>query len=395
MLKANSKEEIEKYLTEDKHTRYLLELPTGLGKTYLSILKIKQWNNEFAGKFLIVIPKNVLIKNWKEEFVKFRYDDLLENITFTTYVSLHKHVDENWTAVIFDEIHHLSDRCKEILKTMNFRCFIGLSATLKKEVKNWLFFNVSGLNIIKMQLKEAIENEILPNPKVILIPLRLDKSIINEVIIKNPKIEKVIDCSWKERIYYRSRKDVQVRIHCTQQQWYDYYANSIEWMKSKPQLKNAYLVKCGERLKWLSNKKTEFVKTLLQKLRHYRIITFCNSIEQSKLLGRNSINSKNGVAQNILDSFNNKKIHKVTCVEMLSEGLNVTDCKVGVFASLNSSRLLQVQKVGRLLRHKNPVLIIPYYINTRDEEIVNKMIRNYDENMVIRITDINELAKNI
>lgn len=47
--------------------------------------------------------------------------------------------------------------------------------------------------------------------------------------------------------------------------------------------------------------------------------------------------------------------------------------------------------VKRILRHKKPVIIIPYYKNTRDQEIVKKMIENYDENMVVTITDLNKL----
>ena len=391
MFRANSREEIEEYLKNDRHLRYVFEIATGGGKTYLSILKMKQWHDMFGGEFLVVIPKNVLVNNWKLEFVKFGCEELLDSVTFTTYVSLHKHVEKTWTGIIFDEVHHLSDRCKEILKSMKYKCFIGLSATLKREVKTFLTLNVNGLETIKMTLKDAIDNEVLPSPKIILIPLILDRSMISEVIVKNPKEKKVVDCSWQDQKYYRNRKDVQVRIHCTQQQWYDYYTNTIEWMKSKPLLKNAFLIKSGERLKWLSNKKTEFVKEILKHITRHRVITFCNSIEQSRLIGKNSINSKDGVAQDILDKFNEKKINKVTCVEIITEGLTVSDCKVGLFAMLNGTQRLQIQKIGRILRHKHPVIIIPYYRNTRDQEIVQKMIENYDRNMVFTVTDLNKL----
>lgn len=39
---------------------------------------------------------------------------------------------------------------------------------------------------------------------------------------------------------------------------------------------------------------------------------------------------------------------------------------------------MQVQKIGRLLRHKNPYLIVPYFRNTRDEEIVTKMFEGQE-----------------
>ena len=391
MYKANTREEIEEYLKKDNHLRYVMECPTGAGKTYMSILKMRQWKQMFGGEFLIVIPKLVLIDNWKEEFRKFNAEYLLEDVTFTTYVSLQKHVDKAWTGIVMDEVHHLSDRCKEMFKCMRYRCFMGLSATLKREVKSFLTLNINGLETVRMTLKDAIDNEVLPNPKVILIPMQLDRTMISEVIVKNPKSEQSIECSWNERNYYRNRKDIKVNIHCTQQQWYDYYTNSIEWMKNKPVLKNAYLIKCGERLKWLSNKKTGFVKEILSHITRHRVITFCNSIEQSRLLGKHSINSKDGVAQDVLNEFNEKRINKVTCVEILTEGLNVADCKIGLFAMLNGTQRLQIQKVGRTLRHKKPVIIIPYYKNTRDQEIVKKMIENYDENMVVMLTDLNKL----
>lgn len=41
-----------------------------------------------------------------------------------------------------------------------------------------------------------------------------------------------------------------------------------------------------------------------------------------------------------------------------------------------------IQKMGRLLRHKEPIIIIPYFKNTRDEEIVNKMMIQYNSENV-------------
>lgn len=58
--------------------------------------------------------------------------------------------------------------------------------------------------------------------------------------------------------------------------------------------------------------------------------------------------------------------------------MNLTNCQIGVFASLNSSEIMQIQKIGRLLRHKNPYLIVPYFRNTRDEEIVTKMFEGQE-----------------
>ena len=49
------------------------------------------------------------------------------------------------------------------------------------------------------------------------------------------------------------------------------------------------------------------------------------------------------------------------------------------------------QKLGRLLRHKKPVIIIPYYKNTRDEELVKKMLEDYNKDLVYIVSNITDI----
>ena len=58
---------------------------------------------------------------------------------------------------------------------------------------------------------------------------------------------------------------------------------------------------------------------------------------------------------------------------------------------LNSSDRMIFQRLGRILRHKEPVIVIPYYKNTREEEIVSKMLENYNPELVKIITNLNDL----
>lgn len=60
---------------------------------------------------------------------------------------------------------------------------------------------------------------------------------------------------------------------------------------------------------------------------------------------------------------------------------------------INSSDRLNIQRQGRLLRHKTPVLIFPYFIHSREQEIINDIIKDYNPELVVKL-DINDL-KNI
>lgn len=68
--------------------------------------------------------------------------------------------------------------------------------------------------------------------------------------------------------------------------------------------------------------------------------------------------------------------------------MNLVNCQVGIYANLNSSETIINQRAGRLLRHPNPIIIVPYYVGTREEEIVTKMLENYNPKLVFRITDL-------
>jgi superfamily II DNA or RNA helicase len=319
---------------------------------------------------------------------------MIPNITFTTYVSLPKYCnDTEWDIVICDEAHHTSERCQNAMKHLRAKHFIGLSATLKKDHINF-FKERFNPEIINVRVKDAIESAVLPDPKIILIPMTLDNNIANCIIEKN--IKKTTDTNairtigFSEKWKYRNYKGP-LRITCTAQQYYDDISGLIEWYKQKGMynavMQNIWLHKAGERLKWLAKHKENIIKDLLRQLKNYRVLTFCQSIEQSGTLGCPCVNSKIGTEN--LERFNAKKIKHIAAISMLDEAVNLVDCKIGIFQMINSSQRVSLQRIGRILRHKEPVLIFPYWAHTREEEIINELIKDYNPDLVFRVNTNN------
>ena len=390
------REELSNLLNKSTSKEIVLELSTGVGKSKLALEFINKHysKNAIFKNILIVIPRLVLINNWKDEIKKWGFEELLNHIVFTTYNSLHKYYDNSWDIICYDEAHHLSDRCKEIDSHLNSKYRLFLSATLKREMKNWVKFRYPKVEFITVSLKEAIDNDVLPDPKVLLIPLTLDNTNSTEVLVKkNKKSTLTIDCFYKDRWKYM--KLYSCNIKCTPQQYYNEISQEIEYWKKQSMFKKSFEFKwlkcCNDRLKWLSNQKETIVMTILKHLKDYRVLTFCNSIEQTEKLGKYCINSKNKESINNLQLFNEGKVKHITSVAMLDEGCNLAQCRVGLFAMLNSSDRMIFQRLGRILRHKEPVIIIPYYKNTREEEIVVKMIENYNKDLIQVIKSVNDI----
>lgn len=52
---------------------------------------------------------------------------------------------------------------------------------------------------------------------------------------------------------------------------------------------------------------------------------------------------------------------------------------------------MTIQKIGRILRHKQPIVIIPYYKNTREQELVINMLENFNKDNIKLLTNLKDL----
>lgn len=367
-------------LSEIDKTKYLiLELITGYGKTKVAIDLINHIcdrvfrNDESSTTILILVAKAVHKQTWKDEIeewggIKSDY------ITIECYESLKNYENSYFDVVVADEMQHLSEARIDVLETIHIsESFIGLSATIKRDMRDYFIYNHKA-EVIKCDLKEAVEDKVLSEPTVYLLPLTLDTT----------------NYTYKAKKFGRD-------IITTQKGYYDSVSSLIKWYKNKysdsrnERIKNLWLSTAGKRLKWCAEQKEALVLSLLDKFRNYKTLTFCSGIEQSERLGKYNITSKNKASVKNLEMFNSNKIKHITACNILNEGVNLTNCRIGIFCNLNSSEVVVKQRVGRILRHKSPIIIIPYFKDTREEELVEKMIEEYNPELIHVVENVNDI----
>lgn len=364
----------------DKVKYLILELITGMGKTKVAIDLINHIcdrvfrNDESPTTILILVAKTVHKQTWKGEIEKWG-GIKSDYITIECYESLKNYENSYFDVVVADEMQHLSEARIDVLETIHINeSFIGLSATIKRDMRDYFIYNHKA-EVIKCGLKEAVKDNILPEPTVYLLPLYLDTT----------------------RYVYKSRKFGR-DITTTQKGYYDIVSSLIEWYKNRyfnsrnERIKNLWLSTAGKRLKWCSEQKEPLVLSLLVKLRNYKVLTFCSSIEQSERICRHNITSKNRDSEKNLELFNRNEIKHISACNILNEGVNLTNCRVGIFCNLNSSEIITKQRIGRILRHKFPIVIIPYFVDTREQELAAKIIEEYSEESIVTINNINEIT---
>lgn len=320
-----TRDEIRKDILGLKSNCILAELPTSVGKSRIALDFMNE--KQIEGKILIVIPRLVLIDNWKKEFVKWGYEPFLKHVIFTTYISLPKYVEKKFGLVIFDECHHLSERARDAVEEIISDYYILLSATVNRTLKKDIKMLFPNIDFYKITMREAIEEEILPDPKVFLVPLELNKIDNTETLVINPKakIEGGV-IPYSQRFVARKDKKKKYTIKCTQEQYYTDCSAMVDFYKRNYLHTNNQAIyfrwqqKARERLVWLSGLKDKIVLKILKQLKNKRTLTFCNGIEQTKKLGKYCINSKNANSAKYIEMFNNEEINHITACNMLNEG---------------------------------------------------------------------------
>jgi hypothetical protein len=84
--------------------------------------------------------------------------------------------------------------------------------------------------------------------------------------------------------------------------------------------------------------------------------------------------------------FKNSTIYKLSCVEQLSEGINIPNLKEGIimhFFSVNSPKSKQkFYRLCRLLPTETAILRIIYYKDTVDEKNVKEGLKQFNQTKI-------------
>ena len=380
----------------------LVELPTGYGKSYISIRMTNHiietsCKNKSEVSILLLVAKTAHTGTWKDELVKWGGIKGNARLIIECYESLHKHIDEHFDIIIMDECHHLnSDLRYDLFSTISFHNVIGLSATIPQKLKQYFLYKYHAQTVL-CNITDAIKDGVLPEPQIILYPLELDNVHSTEFIEINPKAKGPLHHGSFSKLWSYRKMKVHAIISCTQRQKLNDMNSQILFQKNsfmrthKEYTKNKWLFSCGERIKYLANLKNSIVKDILSILADERTLTFCKTIEQAECLGKYCIHSKNPHSEQIYNAFNAKKISHITSVNILNENANLVDCKYAIFANYSSSEVCSVQRCGRALRHKSPVIIMPFYKNTREEEILKDMIKDFNPDSIHTVYSLTKL----
>lgn len=360
----------------------LLEWATRTGKLLAGL-------NCATGKTLVVTPTHLINSMWQEKC----------NHKVICYASLHKELND-YDTVILDEAQHCSPRIIDLLDAWLINNpklrLVLLSATIPYEVKVW--WNKRKNFTWRIDLQQAVDWSIVPAPQIVCVGLSLKNDKRLHLYYKGKdksKQNRIVGYKTKEFWDSIRDKSVNLLVQCTESEWFEMINNDIDYWKKLSEDPNAKVngqiisnrIKMlgNERKKMFSQLKNRYIRKITNhfKLDDKRVIYFCNDIPQAEWLDeRYAVHSKKKGSESLVEKFNEGEVSKLVSIRVLDEGVSVYNVDAAVIIQTSGSEIQNIQRTGRSLLSTTPLIIILYYKGTRDQEYVEKFVKQFNSDYV-------------
>lgn len=334
----------------------VLVCPTGFGKTFTALKCIKTVITKRPGsRVLIIVPTDVLQRQWEQELVKW---DLIFNCEVSIINTTIKH---SWTCdmLVLDEIHkYAASSFKQVFEKVKYKMVLGLTATYERlDGKEELIKKYCPV-IDKISLQEALFNNWVSKYKEYLVLIDVDDIEVYKNLNKeftshfeffnfdfDLAMKFIGKDGYKYRLAYRDRLiPSDASIETKSEMFKAITIHAMGFMRAMQQRKA-----------FINNhpKKIEIARQIIQARPNSKIITFSNNIKMAESIGGGEVFSgktskKKG--RTTMENFNLKPTGVLHTIKKVIEGMDVKGLSVAINLGLDSSEIKAIQKLGRIIR---------------------------------------------
>ena len=341
------------------HKNCGLAISMGVGKTLIGLKYIKHHDLGEKDKLrvLIVAPKLSIFDTWNDEAKKHNIN--IDNVEFTTYLSLNKKDPKDYDIVILDECHNLLYSHGAFLGFYTGK-ILGLTGTpprYNNSEKGKMVAKYCPI-VFKYITDDAVEDLILNNYIIIVHKLSLSNNNNIKISIKNKQ------------------------FNTSEIKYYEYWSNRVDEAISPKQRQICSIMRMRALMDYQT--KEVYSKQLLNEIED-KCLVFCNTQAQADRVCKHSIHSENPQAEENLTKFKSDEITKASCVLQLNEGVNIPGLRAGIILHSYGNERKSSQRIGRLLRlnpDETAIIHLLCYKNTIDELWVKEALKDFDSNKI-------------
>lgn len=322
-----------------------------MGKIFTTINILEELK---PSRILIAYPDNKIKQSWKDDFAKRGYDD--SNVTYTTHLSIKKHLEESFDIIILDEIHLLSEAQiravgEMIDKHMEFNHIgghvLGLTGTLSSFTERTLEEELDLHVIATYSIDQAIQEGVIVDYEITVIKVPLDNTIKN---------------------VYKGKQR-------TEKQQFDAYGFVIDSLEREGR-PTMFLRLARMRIIQNSIAKLRRTRMILNDHQDERILVFCGVTKVADSLGIPSYHSKKE-EKDIFQNFVDGKGKHLAVVKIGNTGVTYKPLNRVIINYFDSNGENLAQRINRCMamEYDNPDKKAHIYIISSDEPVEHKWLK--------------------
>jgi superfamily II DNA or RNA helicase len=334
----------------------ILNLCPRFGKIYTTINILEKMNDDIS--ILIAYPDVKIKDSWEDDFKARGYKN--SNITYTTHLSLHKYVSNEYDVVIIDEIHLLSDAQIDAaydLTLINHQV-LGLTGTLSTSTESELDMRLDLPVLANYPIEQAIQEGVIVDYQITIVKVPLDNRLVTTVKGKARTEKKHFDaCTWVIEQLSKMGKDTMML-----------------------RLKRMRIIQG-------SIAKLNITKAILNKYKQERILVFCGTTKTADSLDIPSHHSKSPDKEGF-KRFTEGEGNHMAVVKIGNTGVTYKPLNKVILNYFDSNAENLAQKVNRCMamEYNNPDKKAQIYIISTNEEVeekwLNKSLEFFDKDKI-------------
>ena len=349
---------------------------TGFGKSRCGVLaagKTLRDHIEGEGRGIVLVPTVQLRDQFEEEFSKWGYEDVVDNIDFVCYQSAYKLKDNHYNIVVCDEVHlGLSPEYRKFFENNTYDRLLCMTATLPEENEYKLHLFKLAPTVYRISLDQCVAMGLVSPYDIVCVPIKLTDEEQKEYKSINKKF-----VYWKYQLGQFGAFDAAKAI----------MANKNASAKDKQAAARFYAC-IRDRKKivdFASNKVAQLQKLVIQNLDSKMLVfgganaftdTLCDATQPFSVSYHSGKTKKQ--RENALLEFKEGNKNVLCSTKALNQGLDVPDASVGVVCGLTSKALPMIQRIGRLIRFqedKKGKIYILYVKDSQEEKWLKSSVK--------------------
>ena len=357
---------------------------SGKTKVICDIIRDIDRRNLLMGQngILWVAPFRDTVEELRNEVDLWLPGVIVQRITFTTNAGLHR-ISDRYSLIISSEVHSLSENQTNQIQALRPLMFIGETGTLNEVKEERLRRLLNAEIIFDYTIEEAIEDKIVSDYEIYVIPCDMEKNIRT---INTGKGFSVTEAQQYRFLTKRFMK----------------WKNAA---KSDPKLYNLKMMAASSRADFIYKAPTKIAlaKRIIDELD--RCLIYTARTEVADKLAPHAMHSnrdrllKNSPFSNddLLYHFQEGEIDKLSVCQMAQMSVTIPNLKDIVIHQLTSNEENLVQRVFRACnREKGRIAraFICVLRGTQDEKWVRSALKGFDESKV-RYLNFEELMKSV